>query len=65
MLQPVDVFHEGRWVPGTMMATRLDPDGWYGLVGHTDPDTRTGYYRWYPKAHLRAGPDESPVEPSA
>ena len=47
-----------------MMATRLDPDGWYGLVGYADPDTRAGYYRWYPKAHLCAVPDESMVEPS-
>jgi len=57
MLRPVEVLHEGRWVPATMMATRLDPDGWYGLVGYTDPLTRQGYYHWCPKSHLRAEPE--------
>jgi len=61
MLRPVEVLHEGRWIPGTMMATRLDPDGWYGLVGYTDPDTRQGYYRWCPKSHLRAAAEEAPL----
>ena len=64
MLEPVEVFHEGRWLSGTMMATRLDPDGWYGLVGYTDPDTRAGYYRWCPKAQLRAVSDEQIAAPS-
>ncbi len=57
MLRPVEVLHEGRWVPGYMMATRLDADGWHGLVGYTDPLTRAGYYRWCPEAQLRDAPD--------
>jgi hypothetical protein len=65
MLQPVEVLHEGRWVSATMMATRLEPDGWYGLVAYTDPLTRAGYYRWCPKADLRAPPDEPPIKSSA
>jgi hypothetical protein len=40
-----------------MMATRLELDGWYGLVGYTDPVTRQGYYRWCPKSQLRAEPE--------
>jgi hypothetical protein len=61
MLQPVEVLHEGHWIPATMMATRLGPDGWHGLVGYTDPLTRAGYYRWCPKAWLRAEPDKTPL----
>ena len=61
MLQPVEVFHEGRWVPATMLATRHDAAGWYGLVGWTDPVTRKGFYHWAAERHLRAPPEAEPV----
>jgi hypothetical protein len=54
MSRPVEVLHEGRWIPATLMDTRLGPDGWHGLVGYSDPTTRQGYYHWCPKAQLRA-----------
>jgi hypothetical protein len=61
MLQPVEVFHEGCWVPATMLATRHDTDGWFGLVGWTDQVTRKGFHHWVAEEHLRAAPE---VEPS-
>ena len=61
MLRPVEVWHEGRWVPATLMATRLDVDGWHGLVGYTDPLTRTGYYHWCREEHLRSPAEASPL----
>ena len=51
MLRAVEVWHEDRWVPAIPMATRLDSAGWHGLVGYTDPLTRTGYYHWCSEAH--------------
>jgi hypothetical protein len=53
MLRPVEVNHDGRWLPATLLATRLDLDGWHGLVGYTDPISREGFYRWCPEASLR------------
>jgi len=61
MLRPVEVWHEGRWVTATLMATRLDSAGWHGLVGYTDPLTRTGYYHWCREAHLRSPADTVPL----
>lgn len=61
MLRPVEVWHEGRWVPATPMATRLDVDGWYGLVGYSDPLTRTGSYHWCLEEHLRLSADTIPL----
>jgi len=61
MLRPVEVWHEGRWVPATLMATRLDGTGWHGLVGYTDPLTRTGYYHWCCEEHLRSPADTVPL----
>jgi len=60
MLRPVEVLHEGHWVPATMMATRLEADGWYGLVACSDPLTRARCYAWCPKADLRGPPDGPP-----
>jgi len=54
----VEVLHEGRWLPATLLDTRLDPDGWHGLVGYNDPITRQGYYHWCPKAQLRLTPEQ-------
>ena len=65
MFQPVEVCHEGRWLPATMMATRREADGWFGLVGYTDPLTRQGFYRWCPKSVLRALPQDGTSEPEA
>ena len=53
MLRSVEVCHEGRWLAATLMATRLDDDGWHGLVGFTHPSTREGFYRWVPESVLR------------
>lgn len=53
MLHPVEVCHEGRWIPATLMAVRRDEDGGYGLVGYTDPDTKAGYYRWVHESLLQ------------
>ena len=58
MSRPVEVLHEGRWLPATLLDTRLDPDGWHGLVGYSDPATRQGYYHWCPKAQLRWAPGQ-------
>ena len=60
MLRSVEVCHEGRWLPATLMATRLDDDGWYGLVGFTHPTTREGFYRWVPEDVLRDAAAELP-----
>ena len=46
MSSPVEVLHDGRWLPATLLDARLDPDGWHGLVGYSDPVTRQGYYHW-------------------
>ncbi|MFC6236995.1 hypothetical protein [Longivirga aurantiaca] len=62
MLRPVEVCHEGRWLPATLMATRLEDDGWHGLVGFTHPSTREGFYRWVPESVLR---DAEVVPPAA
>lgn len=56
MLQSVEVCHEGRWIAATMMSTRHDADGGYGLVGYTDPMTKSGYYRWVHERFLRDAP---------
>lgn len=53
MQQPVEVLHEGRWVPATLLNARRDTDGWSGLVAFTDPVTRTGYYHWCADRLLR------------
>jgi hypothetical protein len=60
MLRPVEVWHEGRWIPATLMATRRDAGGWHGLVGYTDPLTRVGYYHWCREEHLRSPEDMVP-----
>ena len=54
MLRPVEVLHEGHWVAATLLNARLDPDGWQGLVGYSDPNTREGFYHWCPWSQLRA-----------
>ena len=53
VLNPVEVLHEGRWLPATLLNTRRDSDGWHGLVGYSDPLSRQGYYHWCPAAQLR------------
>ena len=47
--------------PSLLMATRLDVDGWHGLVGYTDQVTRTGYYHWCREEHLRSTADTIPL----
>ena len=64
MLRSVEVCHEGRWLPATLMATRLDDDGWHGLVGFTHPTTREGFYRWVPESVLRDAAAELPHSPT-
>ncbi len=64
MLRSVEVCHEGRWLPATLMATRREDDGWHGLVGFTHPSTREGFYRWVPKSELRDPADEPPPLPT-
>jgi hypothetical protein len=60
VLNPVEVLHDGRWLPATLLSTRREADGWQGLVGYSDPVTREGFYHWCPAAHLRRVAD--PVE---
>jgi len=64
MMHPVEVCHEGRWMAATLMATRRDAEGGFGLVAYTDPDTRAGYYRWVHESLLRAAA-ETAAEPAA
>ena len=63
MLQPVEVCHEGRWIPATMMDTRHGADGGYGLLGYTDPSSREGYYRWVHERFIRAAPADAALAP--
>jgi hypothetical protein len=30
--RPVEVLHDGQWVPGRLLAYRRDRDGWRGMV---------------------------------
>jgi hypothetical protein len=59
VLNPVEVLHEGRWLPATLLNTRRDVDGWHGLVGYSDPITRQGYYHWCPAEQLRLAADQA------
>ena len=35
--RPVEVLHDGRWLPGWLLAARRNPDGsWRGLVRYTE-----------------------------
>ena len=35
--RPVEVLHEGCWLPGSLLAVRRERDGrWRGLVSYTD-----------------------------
>ena len=52
--RPVQVQHEGRWLPGTLLAARRDGQGpWRGLVAYTNPVTTLGWYHWRPAHELR------------
>ena len=59
-MRPVEVWHENRWVPATVLDTRHRAKGWYGLVAWTDERSREGFYRWIPERHLRAPLDAEP-----
>ena len=52
--RPVQVHHDGRWLPGTLLAARRDGQGpWRGLVTYTDPVSTLGWYQWRPADELR------------
>jgi hypothetical protein len=54
----VQVQHEGRWLPGTLLAARRDGHGpWRGLVAYTDPTQSLGWYHWRPASQLRPAAD--------
>jgi hypothetical protein len=56
--RPVQVQHEGRWLPGTLLAARRDGHGpWRGLVTYTDPTVTLSWYHWRPARELRPLPD--------
>jgi len=53
----VDVLHDGRRLPGWLLAERRDPGGpWRGLVRYT---TTPGmqYYHWRDATTLRRSPE--------
>jgi hypothetical protein len=41
--RPVEVLHDGHWVPGSLVAVRRERDGrWRGLVSYTERSARVG-----------------------
>ena len=60
----VDVLHDGRWLPGWLLAARKDPGGpWRGLVRYTAAPGLQ-YYHWRPYAELRQRPGQVVERPA-
>jgi hypothetical protein len=57
--RPVDVLHDGRRLPGTLLAARRDEYGhWLGLVTQRDRRVALSWYHWRPAADLRRSVSE-------
>jgi hypothetical protein len=52
--RPVEVLHDGRWVPGRLLAYRRDPGGWRGMVRYRVDLSQ--YLQWRDESELRRRP---------
>ena len=53
--RPVEVLHDGHWVPGWLLAYRHDPGGWRGMVRYRVDLAQ--YLQWRGEHELRRAPD--------
>jgi hypothetical protein len=52
--RPVDVLHDGRWLPGWLLAALQDPGGPFGGGWFGTPRRRgCKYYHWRDESELR------------